>query len=141
MGLYWYTMRKGTKVVDVIENPDRSTLEYHFDAIELGRFAYAYKDFWMNDAPANWKRMAGRAHAAAKRARQANPDVKYYVNADSFKEAADGKYPVYQIEKKGMAEFLEENNDKIVGHLSKKGHKYQINWVPFTDRFGETWGE
>ena len=128
MGLYWYTMRKQTKVVDGTVAWMKGFIK---SDVELARFAYAYKDFGMASSwgvPAAWKRLAGRAHAAADRAFEANPDVEYYIMGDSFKEAAEQHYPVFKMKEK-MGAFLEETSDPVVGYLNKVGRgKYNIVW-------------
>lgn len=107
MGVYCYTLRKGTKQVD---------------EVTIGRLAYAYKCHWREDDSPFCRRM----HAAAERARDANPDLELVVIGDDYSSArSEDRTPVFQISKQ-RTYWLDGNNPgPVVGHLGFEKGRYR----------------
>jgi hypothetical protein len=102
MGVYQYTFRTETKIVD---------------GIEIGIFKYAWKHCW----GASTSRYAKIASTKAERARDRNANVKYAVVGD-FKYAETERLPVYETDRTEFADGGEPG--KLVGYLTKTGRKF-----------------
>lgn len=117
MGLYCYTLRKNTiKATDMdIGAP-----------IEIGITKYAYKESW--NGSGDYNRMLGRVHAAAERARDANPNLVLVTFGDP-KENDFDKYPnmtVYRCSP-DMESFMDHQPPgPAVGYLYKVGKKFEF---------------
>lgn len=117
MGIYCYTLRKNTiKATDMdIGAP-----------IEIGITQYAYKESWNGNGAYN--RMVGKAHAAAERAREANPNLVLVVMGNP-KENDFDRYPnmtVYRC-RPDMEFFMDHKAPgEAIGYLYKVGKKYEF---------------
>ena len=117
MGIYCYTLRKNTiKAIDMdIGAPT-----------EIGVTEYAYKNSWNGGGAHN--RMVGRAHAAAERARDANPNLVMVVMGNP-KEHDFDHYPnmtVYRCSP-DMEYFMDHKAPgEAIGYLYKEGKKFQF---------------
>ncbi len=121
MGIYCYTLRKNTiKATDMdIGAP-----------IEIGVTKYAYKESFSNDSKA-YKMMTARAHSAAERARDANPNlvlVTFGDPKDHDFDRDDGMF-VYRVSC-DMEYFMDSNMPgKQFGKLNKVGKKYEFERI------------
>jgi len=110
MGVYVYTLRKNT-----IKAIDEDTGE----SIDVGVTAFAYKCSW--NADGYYKRMTAKMHAAAERAREANPNL----DIVTFGDPKDGlKTRIYRV-KPTLTSFYDTETPGIdVGSIEKRGRKW-----------------
>ena len=130
MGIYVYTMRKDSVVVD---------------GIHIGRFGFAYKmgrDWqpggqttdYVKDRDGYYKRKMNRtvclkeAHAA--RARDALPHIRYITACDKFSDIGEKPYPIYKVHTDSTY-FVEEA--ECVGHIWRNGKDLMISIDPERD--------
>lgn len=126
MGIYVYTMRKDSIVVD---------------GIHIGRFAFAYKmgrdwqpggktSIYIDDKKtgrlrAKMNRTVLMLEAAAERARNALPHIEHIVAIDSFKDIKKyGRTEVFKIPT-DMEMFIEELPERHVGYLIAEGKSFR----------------
>lgn len=117
MGIYCYTFRKNTlKAIDTDTGAP----------VEIGIFAYAYKEsFWVNG---EYNRKTARAHAAAERAREANPNVVLTTFGDpkSYKFNQGESMDIYRT-CPNMTYFMDTKTPgELVGKLIKEGRKFKF---------------
>ncbi len=109
MGVYCYTLRKQTRQID---------------GVTIGRTAYAYKDHW----DAYRSPFVARQHAAAERARNANPKLTRVIMGD-WKYAATEPLPVFEISE-GLTAFMDHKSPgPVVGYVTKSGGRYRYKAV------------
>jgi hypothetical protein len=107
MGVYRYTLRKETKVID---------------GLVIGRFGFAYKESFWSEGGA-YKRRVAQALAAAERARYDLPDLRYAIMGE-FKDCADQPYAVFDCDTKTESFSDTKTPGVVVGHIRKVGRKY-----------------
>jgi len=117
MGIYCYTLRKNTiKAIDMdIVVP-----------IEIGVTKYAYKE--SSSLSAEYRRMVGRAHAAAERARDANPNLVLVTFGDPKEHNfdTDGNMTVYRCSP--VLEYFMDHKapGEAFGYLYKEDKKLKF---------------
>ena len=117
MGIYCYTLRKNTiKAIDMDVGAP----------IEIGITKYAYKESW--NPTKEHKMLTARAHAAAERARDANPNLVLVTFGDpkehGFDESAN--MTVYRCSPE-MEYFMDHKAPgEAVGYIYKVGKKFQF---------------
>lgn len=121
MGIYVYTLRKNT-----INATDMDT----GTPIAIGVTAYAYKEsFWNNDKA--YKMMTARAHSAAERARDANPNLVLVTmgNPKDHDFDRDSKMAVFRTSPD--LEFFHDTKipGEVVGYLFKNGRKFEFERI------------
>lgn len=105
MGVYCYTLRAGTKVVS---------------GVEIGRTAYSYKCHWGDHSSP----VVRRKHAAAERAREANPNLTLVIMGDYKDAECHEGIAVFQVSDR-MEFFLDTNSPgPVVGKLYKVRGRY-----------------
>jgi hypothetical protein len=111
MAIYWDTIRSETKVVD---------------GIEIGRYAYAYKESSsQRNYPGGPGRRVSLAESHASDAQHRNMKVRHFVCADSFKTATEDGYWVWQIDRDPPLSLCSIPKDAlIVGYLRKEGGRF-----------------
>lgn len=106
MGLYHYTLRAETKTID---------------GIEIGRYGFAYKERF--DALSSPRVCAMRSRGED--ASFTNSKVRHFIMADSFKEACEEGYYVFQIDRCPSALVTETIRGAIVvGYIRKVGGRF-----------------
>lgn len=106
MGTYCYTLRKGTR--DIAGET-------------IGQMEYAYKYHWDSvDSP-----FCKRMHAAAERARDANPDLTLIIMG-KFTDIRDCDTAVYRISNQRTYFMDGPNPGPVVGHLRREGRKLKF---------------
>ena len=121
MGIYCYTLRKNTiKATDMDINAP----------IEIGITAYAYKE--SSYRTKEYKMMTGRAHAAAERAREANPNLVLVTwgNPKEYDFTREGKMAVYRTSPHMEYFYDSKNPGELVGYLFKVGKKFEFERIP-----------
>ena len=114
MGVYQYTLRKDTKIVD---------------GVKIGRYAYGYKHSYFRhynqDRYAKmYNRLVGSVEAAAVRAFEENPDLEYAVIGD-WKYASEGEgLTVIKVKNASFADDTAKH--EFVGYLKKDGRKFKF---------------
>jgi len=114
MGVYQYTLRKDTKIVD---------------GVKIGRYAYGYKHSYFRhynqDRYAKmYSRLVGSVEAAADRAFEANADLEYAVIGD-WKYASEGEgLTVIKVKNASFADDTAKH--EFVGYLKKDGRKFKF---------------
>lgn len=109
MGVYQYTLRKGTKDVD---------------GLTIGRYAFAYKLSNRLHETGPYKRMAAIKEAAAERAADAQPDLMFAIVGDW--PTKDDARTVFRIDR-AYASFADYHAPgDVVGHLMKVGRGYKF---------------
>ena len=120
MGIYCYTLRKNTiKATDMdIGAP-----------IEIGITEYAYKESW--NLTKQYKMRTARAHAAAERARIANPNLVLVTTSDPKKHNFDkhGMLAVYRCSPDMEYFYDTQAPGSIVGYIYKNSKKLQFERV------------
>lgn len=106
MGVYCYTLRKGTREID---------------GMTIGQSAYAYKCHWGDYDSPYVKRML----AAGRRAREAQPDLDLIIMGH-FHNIRDCDTPVFKVSTH-MSSYLDGcNPGPVVGHLRREGRKLRF---------------
>ena len=114
MGVYQYTLRKETKVVD---------------GIKIGRYGYACKHTYFRHSNHDryakmYNRLVGSVEAAADRAFEANADLEYAAIGEwKFASDPDG-LAVIKVNTPSFADDTARN--EIVGYLKKEGRKFKF---------------
>lgn len=119
MGIYVYTLRKNTiQAIDMdIGAP-----------VEIGVTKYAYKDSW--NGGAHYKRMTGRAHAAAERARDANPNLVLVTFGDPKDHNFDRDGMTVYRTNPNMTYFYDTKAPgEPIGVLYKRGKKFEFERI------------
>jgi hypothetical protein len=120
MGIYVYTLRKNpVKAIDM----DTAA------QINIGVTAYAYKESWNSNA--DYNRMTARMHAAAERARDANPNLILATFGDPKNHDfdRDGKMAIFRTSP-GMTYFYNTGSPgELIGYLFKNGRKFEFERI------------
>jgi hypothetical protein len=117
MGVYVYTLRKNPIVA--IDTANRAP-------VTIGYTKYAYKDWWNGDSA--HKRMVGRSHAQAQKARDCNPNLTLVTMGDPKEHNFDryGPMEVYKV-RDCMTRFYDtETPGPRVGCIWKSGKSYEF---------------
>ncbi len=122
MGIYCYTLRKNTiKATDMDVGAP----------IEIGVTKYAYKESrgW-NDG--SYNRMVGKAHAAAERARDANPNLVLVTMGDpkDYDFSREGSMMVFRCKPDMTAFYDGKAPGEHVGFIYKVGKKFEFERLP-----------
>lgn len=121
MGIYCYTLRKNTfKAIDMdIGAP-----------VEIGITKYAYKESW--NGGADYNRIVGRAHAAAERARDANPNLVLVTFGDpkDYDFNSDDTMTVYHCNP-DLEYFMDgKSPGTVIGYIYKNGKNFEFKRLP-----------
>ena len=120
MGIYCYTLRKNTiKAIDMdIGAP-----------IEIGVTKYAYKEsFWTQSK--EYKMLTARAHNAAERARDANPNLVLVTFGDPKEHNFDRDGMTIYRTSPNMEYFMDSKTPgEPVGVLYKRGKKFEFERI------------
>lgn len=118
MGIYCYTLRKSTiKAVDMDINAP----------IEIGVTKYAYKESFWSESKA-YKMLTARSHAAAERARNANPNLVLITHGDPKDHDFD-RYGAMDVRRvtPDLEYFMDSKlPGEVVGKLYKVGKKFEF---------------
>lgn len=121
MGIYCYTLRKSTiKAIDMDVGAP----------IEIGVTKYAYKESYRFESK-SYRMLTARAHAAAERARDANPNLVLVTHGDPKEHSFDyhGAMDVFRVSP-DMEYFLDTRAPgEIVGKLYKRGKKFEFERI------------
>lgn len=116
MAIYWNTLRSDTKTLD---------------GVVIGRYGYAFKESSSSgDMPGGSGRRCRAAESHAADARYKNRTVRHFVCAESFGEATEDGYWVWQIDRDPPLTISQIPKDAlIVGYLRKEGNRFVFRRV------------
>jgi hypothetical protein len=120
MGIYVYTLRKNpVKAIDMDTGAP----------IDIGVTAYAYKESWNSNA--DYNRMTARMHAAAARARDANPNLVLTTFGDPKNQNFDAhpKMAVFRTSPEMTYFYDTKAPGELVGYLFKNGRKFEFERI------------